>query len=162
MSALDAIMKIKSFITNSLKYSSVGFIILIPLAIILTYFGFIRTDVSLLITEIVIYFGLAESIINAILNKIKKEKVEFAEIKNLIESKNFEALAQYKKSEASISETAMTQLTSLLTSLVSKKAVDSETLEQANQLIDTLEKDAQDDSIIEPLETLKEPVEFTR
>lgn len=162
MSALDAIMKVKSFITNSLKYSSVGFIILIPLAIILTYFGFIRTDVSLLITEIVIYFGLAESIINAILNKIKKEKVEFAEIKNLIESKNFEALAQYKKSEASISETAMTQLTSLLTSLVGKKAVDSETLEQANQLIDTLEKDAQDDSIIEPLETLKEPVEFTR
>lgn len=162
MSALDAIMKIKSFITNSLKYSSVGFIILIPLAIILTYFGFIRTDVSLLITEIVIYFGLAESVINAVLNKIKKEKVEFAEIKNLIESKNFEALAQYKKSEASISETAMTQLTSLLTSLVSKKAVDSETLEQANQLIDTLEKDAQDDSIIEPLETLKEPVEFTR
>lgn len=159
MSLIENVIKLKTFITNGLKYSSVAIVIIIPLAILLSYYGFVREEVVVLITEIVLYFAVAEALTNAILKKIKKEKVEFAEVKAQIQANNFEALDKYKKQDVQFSEATVESLITLITSFMSKKKVDAEITKQAEEVIINVAKDTS--TVSEP-EYIKEPIEFTR
>lgn len=140
MSFIDTVLKLKTFITNGLKYSSVAIVIIIPLAIALSYYGFVREEVVILVTEIVIYFAVGEALTNAVLKKIKKEKVEFAEIKILIEQKRLDELQTYKKEDSQFSELLIDKSTDLIKSLVAKKEITPEIQEQAQEIIAEMKK----------------------
>lgn len=140
MSLVDSILKLKTFITNGLKYSSVAIVVIIPLAILLSYYGFVRDEVVILVTEIVIYFAVGEALTNAVLKKIKKEKVEFAEINIKIEQKKIEELEKYKKEDQQFSDVLIDKATELVKLITSKKSITPEIQEQAEEILNKIER----------------------
>lgn len=135
---VNSIIKLKAFITTSLKYSSVAIVIVIPLAILLNSIGLVRNQVIVIISEIVIYFAIGEALTNAILKKIKKEKIEFAEIKIKIEQKRFEELEQYKKDDVQFSDILIEKVSELIKSIVNKDKTDSELQEDAKEILEEI------------------------
>jgi hypothetical protein len=138
---IDGFTKLKTFISSSLKYGSVAIVIIIPLAILMNSLGFVREQVIVLISEIVLYFAIAEVLFNALMKKYKKEKIELAEIKLKISTNQLDALQEFKKDDVQFSDAVIEQATSILASILNKKKITPELVEQAGAIAKELESE---------------------
>lgn len=138
---IESFTKLKTFISSSLKYGSVAIVIIIPLAILLNSFGWVRSEVIIIITEVVLYFSVAEVIFNAVMKKYKKEKIELAEIKLGIQTNQLEALQKYKSDDVQFSDAITDMATNIVASIISKKAITPDLVVQAENIQKELQKE---------------------